>query len=155
MGVQRALQQQTPLLKIRQDQRVSLLNEGALPRRARDKMALGVHQLHKGQASRPPDAGVILTKGGGNVHDAGAIRQRHIIIRHHIPGLFRWCHQSPQRLIFHAQQGLALHEGFVGHLLALFLRKQGGNKRGGHDHGVAVQGEATVFLLGVHAQRHV
>ena len=155
MGVQRLLQQQAPLKQLREDGGVRLLDEHIGPGRSLHKAAFGVDQLHKGQAFASADAGVILTKGGGNVHNAGAVRQGNIVIRHYVPGFFRVVAQVPQRLIGHAQKGLPLHEGLVLHLGALLFRKQGGDQLRGHDHRVPVQGEAAVLLLCVHAKRHV
>ena len=93
-------EQQSPLLQILQDQGIRVLDEGAGPVRPLDEAALGVHQVDEGHPVLPAHAVVVLAEGRGDVHDAGAVLHRDVVVADHEPGLPVRLPEAVQRLIF-------------------------------------------------------
>ena len=146
-------EQQAAVLQVLKDQRIRVLDEGAGPGRPLDKPALGVHQVHEGQAVLAAYPVVVLTEGGGDMHDARAVLHGDVVVADHIPGLFIRFGEAVKRLVLRALQlgtgELRLKGEFlaVKYLLAKRLR---------HDVLFPVRrGKAAVGIAGIHAQGQV
>ena len=144
--------QKAAAFQIGDDHGIGLFHEHARPGGFPGHAALGVHQLHEGQVVFAAHARIVLAKGGRDVHDARAVRQRDIIASDHAPGgLFR-LDKAIQRLILHAGQLAALHGGEDFHSLAHHAFQQ----RAGHDALAAIlRAETAIFKIRAHAQGHV
>ena len=136
---------------------VDLLGAFARPGRALHELALRVHQLHEGKLVVAAHARVVLAERRGDVHDAGAVGQRHIVVADHVPALFAGiAHalEAVERLVGHAAELGALH-GLEHLALVRLLAKDGVQKRLRQDVGLPVQLELTVVLMRVDAQGYV
>ena len=143
-----------------QDDGIGLLDEGALPGGLLAHLALGRDQLEHGDVVVAAHARVILTEGGGDVHDAGTVGHGDVAVGDDLPGVARVGHvaqcshlEVEQRLIFDAHQRTAGEGGLVGNLNALAQNLL--DQRVAHDDGAALVVELRVGLVGVDAQRHV
>ena len=75
----RRVEQLAARVQIGQHQRVGLFDKHARKRCVRRQITGAVHQLHKRQVVPPPYLGVVLTKGGCNMHDTGTVRHGDVI----------------------------------------------------------------------------
>ena len=153
MGILERLYQQPLLLQGLQYRPVGLLYEGALPGRAGHELAVGAHQLHKGQVVCVADAGVVLAERGRDVDYSGALGEGNVAVGHHVEGaLALGIGAVKQRLVLHAHQLRALVGGYRLYLVLAHHRLY---QLAGHYAYAAVPLELQVVLLGVYAQRDV
>ena len=136
---------------------VDLLGALARPGRALHELALRVHQLHEGKLVVAAHARVVLAERGGDVHDTGAVGQRHIVVADHVPALFAGiAHalEAVERLIGRAAKLGALH-GLKHLALMRLLAKDGVKQRLRQNVGLPVEQKLAVVLMRVDAQGHV
>ena len=150
-------QEQFALAQVLNDLFVDLLGAFTRPGRAFHELALRIHQLYEGKLVVTAHARVVLTEGGGDVHDAGTVGQSDVVIADHVPALFAGIGdalEAVERLVGRAAELGALH-GFEHLTLVRLLAKDGVQKRLRHDVGLAVQLELAIVLMRVDAQGHV
>ena len=147
-------EQQSPLLQIVQHQLVRVLDEHARPLGVGGHAALRVHEVHEGDVVFPADAVIVLTKGGSDMHDAGAVGHGDVIVADHAPGgLVQLAHgEVEQGLVFHALQVDAGHFRVILHFLAA---ENGGDQRLAHDVMLALHRDAAVGVMRIDAQGQV
>ena len=145
-------EQQAPLIQILQDFLVGVLAEHAGPLGFTGHLALAVHQLHQGQAVLAAHLGVVLTKGRGDVHHAGAVGESDVIVAHHVPALLLGADKVEQGLVLLALQIGALVSLQDG---VLPLAQDGVAQGGGQVVGLPLALHLYIVLGGVDAQRHV
>ena len=153
MGEGNGSKEQLPFFQVVQHHRVGLLHEHARPLGFRHHATLGVHQIDEGNTVLLADPVIVLTKGGGNVNNAGAVFHGNVVIRNDHPCLaaFR-LHKAIQGLVGAAYQILALHFGKHGDFLAL---EDLLHQCLGHDEVFPFAGELAIHCSGIHAQCQV
>ena len=152
MGEGNGREKQSPFLQVLQHQGIGLFHKHAGPLGFLGQAALGVHQVHKGQAVDLAHPVVVLAKGGGDMHDARAVLHGDVIVAHHVPGGLVRLHKAVQGLVGHAPQALPGHFLQDGYFLA---RKDLLHQGLGHDEVLTLAAQAAVGILGVHAQGQV
>ena len=150
-------QEQPAPAQVLDDLFVDLLGALARPRRAFHELALRIHQLYEGKLVVTAHARVVLAERRGDVHDAGAVGQRDIVVADHIPALFAGIGdalEAVERLVGRAAKLGALH-GFEHLALMRLFAKDGVQQRLRQDVGLPIQLELAVVLMRVDAQGHV
>ena len=150
----RRAEQQTPGLQVDQHFLVGLFAEHAGPLGLLGHAALGVHQLHEGQAVLAAHVGVVLTEGGSNVNDTGTVGQGDVAVAGHIPALLLGRNEVEQGLVLLVLQVLALVA--LQHGVTALAQHGVGQSLSDVVHGaVLVHLDLHIGLDRVHTQSHV
>ena len=154
MGEGHGGKQQAPLLQILQHQLVRVLDEHAGPLGIGGHAALRVHEIDKGNVVLAADAVIVLTKGGSDMHDAGAVGHGDVIVADDAPGgLVQLAHgEVEQGLVLHALQFRAGHFRVDLYFLAAENRRDQGLA---HNVVLALHRDAAIGIAGIDAQRQV